>query len=366
MPDYLLTLNFTPLGFVSSILPYFIIIICITLLLKINKKKINIKDILFKYYFNNIYLQKNILHFLLILFMFSININNYDLLLFYLFLEFNFFIFKNNRAFAVSFLSFFCFFLLFGSLEFFVIIKFMLFLFVVWKIKKPKELKKPNSLGSIYNSFTIFNYHKSIELQSLIYIEFLCVVLGYFSIISNSVGFRLYFLFTLFICSIFSFINFLLSSYLNPFGSKSGRLLVGLSQIGAGSAVSIATLHVMSTTSAFEVPDIYIVKKYQTFYYGYTLTQTDLLLKQALQLKGIALPKPIEGKFDTTQARVLLDLEMQRLAKEYAKGIVNNIFLEHKIKEESLFIPAITVQTTGFLKDYERETYNLLTNEKKS
>ena len=73
MPDYLLTLNFTPLGFVSSILPYFIIIICITLLVNINKE--NIKSFMYKYYFYKLNTQFLVLLSFVLVFIWYLNFN---------------------------------------------------------------------------------------------------------------------------------------------------------------------------------------------------------------------------------------------------------------------------------------------------
>jgi hypothetical protein len=210
----------------------------------------------------------------------------------------------------------------------FVHIKFYFLLFILLKQIRIEDLPKPKSFG---NAIKIYRYHSTNELPIINFISIIYVLITLLLIISNDFEVRYYSLIILSSLAIFNAFNVLiLVNYLNPKLGMFTRYAVGGSALTTGLLMSTATLHVVSTTPGFDIPDVLPVKVYQKMYFGYTISMQELRVHALLKHYDLEVPLTKDLSFDY----------------EEGKKIINDQCSEHTypVFKQGLLLPSHTIK----------------------
>ena len=175
----------------------------------------------------------------------------------------------------------------------------------------------------------------------MFYVPYLCVIIGYIAIFFNFIELKLFFLFTLNVCSIFSALNYILSLYLNPIPTKYLKYGLVLAQLTSAGSVSCSALHLVSTTPFIEPPNFAIIKIYQRYHFGYVIDKHGLILRDLLKLNNLQEPPILNGVFNNISANIILTEHFERLALSAEIKLdskIQTISINHNIKHKSWFI----------------------------
>ena len=314
-----------------------------------------VKEILFKYYFNNILNQKTFLHISVITFLISLDFNKEIIIIYYVLIELIYITYRNNTIFAIFLLAYIAYICLnFEDLHIKFLFKTLCTIIIMWSLRTPKNIKKPGSFGDLKNALEIYKYHKSKELPVMFYVPYLCVIIAYIAIFFNFIELKLFFIFTLTICSLFSALNYSLSFYLNPIPSRYLKYGLFLAQLTSASTISCSALHLLSTTSFIEPPNFEVIKIYQRYHFGYVIDKQGLILRDLILLNNLQEPPVLNGVFNNVSANKILKEHFQSIAL-YAEIKLNEkiqtIEINHDIKHKSWFISESSGPSKAVIKN---------------
>ena len=298
MPDYLLTLNFTPLGFVSSILPYFIIIICITLLVNINKE--NIKSFMYKYYFYKLNTQFLVLLSFVLVFIWYLNFNILEIALIIFLLTLVYLSYSKYSYYSLLITTIISVFLLTETYTFLNIAKLLITLYMLYTIIKTKtsEINKPLSANTFRQNVLIYSYHVRYEVNILNFTKYLLVVLFYISFSIKDPILNFYFGCIFAVLGFINILNiFVLLVYCNPvFNSfyKAGVFLVN-----AAPNLTLTSFGILAISCSGVVPSppVFPFPHIQKAVYGYKMTQMGIMLYHLMDLHGYQHPPCLPNGF---------------------------------------------------------------------